>query len=76
MTHGDRVCPLYWQKSAASGLSGCVEVGLGDGDVLVRDSKDPEGHWLRFSPQEWILFLEGVKRGEFDHVVEDGSMTP
>ena len=76
MTHDDRVCPLYWQKSATSGVTACVEVALGGGDVLVRDSKDPEGHWLRFTPQEWTFFLEGVKRGEFDHVVDEGSMAP
>jgi hypothetical protein len=58
-----------WQKATASGPQGqCVEFAHSDTsmNVLIRDSKDPEGRVLRFSPEEISAFLDGVKRGEFD----------
>jgi hypothetical protein len=36
------------------------------GIVAVRDSKDPNGPALVFTPQEWKAFLHGAGRGEFD----------
>ncbi|GHH69997.1 hypothetical protein GCM10017673_21180 [Streptosporangium violaceochromogenes] len=32
---------------------------------LVRDSKDPDGPMLTFSPCEWDAFLKGIKDGAF-----------
>ncbi|WP_018637122.1 DUF397 domain-containing protein [Parafrankia elaeagni] len=55
-----------WYKSSASGENGCVEVAHGSGLVLVRDSKNRDGAVLRFTAQEWVAFLEGVRGGEFD----------
>jgi hypothetical protein len=55
-----------WRKSSHSGANGCVEVLHGDDQVAVRDSKDPSGPVLRFTPREWRAFLAGVRDGEFD----------
>ena len=46
----------------------CVEVAFGEDDesVNVRDSKNPEGPVLTFTPDEWDAFIKGVKQGEFD----------
>ena len=55
-----------WRKSSHSGANGCVEVAHGDGEVAVRDSKDPNGPMLLFTPLEWRAFLAGVRDGEFD----------
>jgi len=59
---------LKWVKSSLSfANSNCVEVAsLPGGQVGVRDSKDPEGLALRFTPGEWQAFLGGVRNGEFD----------
>ncbi|MEV7969620.1 DUF397 domain-containing protein [Sphaerisporangium sp. NPDC088356] len=49
-----------------SGNSGgnCVEVaGNLPGLVAVRDSKNPAGPALVFTPGEWTTFLGGVKTG-------------
>ena len=43
----------------------CVEVAVG-AEVLVRDSKNPDGPVLTFSPEEWSAFLAGVRSNEFD----------
>jgi hypothetical protein len=57
-----------WIKSSLSFCnSNCVEVAaLGGGLVGVRDSKNPAGAELRFTPGEWSAFLGGVRNGEFD----------
>ncbi|MBG0815573.1 DUF397 domain-containing protein [Planomonospora sp. ID82291] len=58
-----------WRKSSRSGSNGgqCVEVADNlPGVVAVRDSKDPDGPKLLFTPAEWRAFVGGVKAGEFD----------
>lgn len=47
-----------WRKSSHSGSDGgdCVEVAAHPGAVHVRDSKDPSGPALTFSPDAWTAF--------------------
>lgn len=54
-----------WVKSSLCANGDCVEVALGE-QVLVRQSKDPSSPALRFELDEWMAFLGGVRRGEFD----------
>jgi Domain of unknown function (DUF397) len=58
----------YWVKSSLSFSNGnCVEVAsLPGGEIGVRNSKDTQGAVLRFTPDEWYAFLDGVRKGEFD----------
>lgn len=60
--------PSNWQKASYSNAGGnCVEVAkLPDGDRAVRDSKDPSGPALIFTPAEWAAFTADVRNGEFD----------
>lgn len=61
---------LDWRKASASANGNCVEVApLPDGGVAVRDSKDRSGAVLGFTRQEWVAFLDGMGKGEFDHLV-------
>jgi hypothetical protein len=61
---------LAWRKATKSGSAGCVEVApLADGGVAVRDSKDPDGPILRYTPVEWDAFLDGARKGEFDSLI-------
>lgn len=58
-----------WRKSSRSGGNGaqCVEVAANlPGVVAVRDSKNPDGPKLIFTPGEWRAFIGGIKDGEFD----------
>jgi Domain of unknown function (DUF397) len=60
-----------WKKASKSGSNGgqCVEVArLDDGTVGIRDSKNPDGPVLRFTPDEWAAFLDGVAHQEFDAI--------
>lgn len=46
---------------------GCVEVADNLTEIVaVRDSKDPAGPALVFTPHEWACFLAGARDGEFD----------
>jgi Domain of unknown function (DUF397) len=62
--------PPPWKKSSFSNGNGgnnCVEVAPGPGgQMFVRDSKHPDGRFLKFTGEEWKAFLDGVKAGEFD----------
>jgi len=53
-----------WRKSTYSNNGGsCVEVRAGaPGVVAVRDSKNPDGPKLAFTPAQWTLFTSTVKR--------------
>jgi len=56
-----------WRKSTLSTDSGaCVEFASQHGTIGIRDSKDPAGPVLLFTPAEWIAFLGGAKNGEFE----------
>ncbi|MEU7141310.1 DUF397 domain-containing protein [Nocardia sp. NPDC046473] len=59
----------HWFKSGrSSGKDECVEVAfLTNGLVGVRDSKNPSGSALVFTPGEWDVFTTGVLNGTFDH---------
>jgi hypothetical protein len=62
-----------WVKSSLSMHNGnCVEVaGLTDDIIRVRDSKNPRGATLSFTPAEWDAFLGGVHLGEFNRKREN-----
>lgn len=57
-----------WFKSTRSTpTKDCVEVAhLDNGMVGVRDSKNPTGPTLVFTPGEWDAFTAGVTDGEFN----------
>jgi Domain of unknown function (DUF397) len=55
-----------WRKASYSSSNGgtCVEVARNlPGIVAVRDSKDPDGPVLTFTPNDWQTFAARVKTG-------------
>ena len=48
-----------WRKATHSGGNGggCVEVATAETLVAVRDSKDPNGAKLSFTPSAWRSFM-------------------
>jgi len=62
---------VTWQKSRRSNPSGnCVECAqLPDGGVAVRNSRDPEGAALIYTPAEIEAFILGVRDGDFDNLL-------
>jgi len=58
---------VTWRRSSRSNGGGggaCVEVAELSGRVAMRDSKDPAGPVLAFTPAEWRAFLDGMRGGE------------
>ncbi|WP_200211828.1 DUF397 domain-containing protein [Micromonospora coerulea] len=52
-----------WRKSSHSGDEGaCVEMAVLATAVAVRDSKDPTGPTLVFSPAAWAAFTGAPPR--------------
>jgi hypothetical protein len=68
MIDGIDPASLAWRKSSYSEGGGeCVETAvLPDRRVALRDSKQPDGAILLYTPAEWSAFLTGAKAGEFD----------
>jgi hypothetical protein len=62
-----------WRKATASNPNGdCVELKrLGCGHIAVRNSDQPLGPMVGFTPREIAAFLDGAKRGEFDDLGVD-----
>jgi hypothetical protein len=59
-----------WIKAKKSNDEGqCVEMRRNGDAIEVRDSKNPDGGILRYSPAEWAAWLDGAKKGEFDHLI-------
>jgi hypothetical protein len=61
---GHTIDAAFWRKSSYSGSNGgnCVEIAaLPGGNRAVRDSKDPGGPALIFSPADWRAFTSGLK---------------
>ncbi|MFB7123517.1 DUF397 domain-containing protein [Kitasatospora sp. NPDC056273] len=59
--------PVQWKKATASNPNdNCVEVADSiTGTVPVRDSKDPHGPALGFTPEAWQSFLAGIRTNDF-----------
>ncbi|MER5648177.1 DUF397 domain-containing protein [Streptosporangium sp. NPDC002524] len=57
-----------FRKSSYSGGTNdnCVEVATNlPGLVIVRDSKDPSGPVLTFTPRDWTNFLTSIRANDF-----------
>jgi hypothetical protein len=58
-----------WQQSTQvphTGSDNHVEVAFIGETIAVRDSRNPNGPFLFFTPSEWDAFVGGTKDGEFD----------
>ncbi|MGP4084951.1 DUF397 domain-containing protein [Streptomyces sp. KR55] len=64
-----RLLGVHWLRSSYStGANNCVETarpdhGPGAGLLAVRDSKDPAGPALLFSPESWAGFTASFRCG-------------
>ncbi|GAB3418558.1 DUF397 domain-containing protein [Flindersiella endophytica] len=56
-----------WQRSSDG--PGAVEIAFAGEWVLLRVADDPEQRVLVYNHFEWECFLDGAKKGEFDHAV-------
>ena len=53
---------LQWRKARRSAGNGaCVEVASVNGQIAVRDSKNPGGNWLECSAQSWRDLISTIR---------------
>ena len=57
---------VFRKSTFSDGGEGCVEAATLSTSRLVRDSKDPDGPTLSFTPSAWTAFIKDVKQGKFD----------
>ncbi|MET8873445.1 DUF397 domain-containing protein [Nocardia sp. NPDC004604] len=58
---------LWFKSSRSASGRECVEVAwLDSGHVGIRDSKNPTGPALIFTPTEWDTFTAGLHDGDFN----------
>ncbi|MEV6139397.1 DUF397 domain-containing protein [Nocardia sp. NPDC051990] len=57
----------WFKSSRSTATKECVEVAFLDQSMVgIRDSKNPTGSALVFTPAEWDAFTAGVTAGEFE----------
>jgi hypothetical protein len=49
-----------WIRANGCVAGDCVEVARDEGEILMRDSKDPDGSVLHFSLASWKIFVKGI----------------
>ncbi|WP_328726619.1 DUF397 domain-containing protein [Streptomyces sp. NBC_00259] len=67
----DALNAATWIKSSHSNATGnCVELAaLPDGQVALRNSRDPQGPALVYTRDEVEAFVAGARDGDFDGVI-------
>ena len=55
-----------WRTATMSGGGNCVQVKSQDDMIIVRHSRLADGPFLSYTRDEWVAFLDGAKKGEFD----------
>lgn len=68
MNSAQRSGPKWIKASKSIANGACVELAPFGELILLRDSKNPDV-LLSYSAVEIDAFLDGAKRGEFDHLV-------
>ena len=61
--------PKQWQKSTTSSQDGgnSVEVTMSEAGLIEIRESDRPGEVIVTTPTKFALWIDGVKRGEFDH---------
>jgi hypothetical protein len=59
---------LSWHVARMCNANSCVAVATNGNEFFIGDTKTPEGPVLAYTRDEWVTFLDGAKRGDFDHL--------
>jgi hypothetical protein len=60
---------LLWHVAKLCNAGNCVQIATNGVEYFIGDSKSPAKPVLSYSRSEWITFVEGVKQGDFDHLI-------
>jgi len=72
LEYGEISAETVWTKSTRSGAAGhCVQAAKVAGGVALGHSKDNERGAFLYTHAEMDAFLQGVKDGDFDHLLSE-----
>jgi predicted secreted Zn-dependent protease len=57
---------LTWLTALSCNGGACVQVATDQNSILIRNSRQPDGPLVEYTPEEWHEFVSGVKKGDFD----------
>jgi hypothetical protein len=57
---------LNWNVALACNGGACIRVAPQGNQILIGDSKNPDGPVLTYSRSEWHVFVNGIRQGDFD----------
>jgi predicted secreted Zn-dependent protease len=60
---------LTWHTALSCDGGECVEVAADRNIILIRNSRQPGGPLLEYTPEEWHEFVSGIKKGDFDDLL-------
>lgn len=60
---------LAWRTARLCHNGQCVRVAVNGDTVILGDSKHPDGPVLSYSREEFRLFAEGLRLGDFDDLL-------
>jgi hypothetical protein len=60
---------LSWHVAKLCNAGNCVTIATNGVDFFIGDSKAPRGPILSYSRGAWINFIEGIRQGDFDHLI-------
>jgi predicted secreted Zn-dependent protease len=60
---------LTWRTALSCDGGACVEVAADRNIILMRNSRQPGGPLLQYTPEEWNEFISGIKKGDFDDLL-------
>lgn len=58
----------HWRKSSRCETNTCLEIGVAEGVLLIRNSADPNTA-VSFTASEWNAFVAGLDAGDFDDLI-------
>jgi predicted secreted Zn-dependent protease len=70
MAYGRGHTDLTWRTPLNCNGGACVKVAASGPEVLIADSKEPDGPVLSYSHAEWQEFVTSVKQGDFDDLIK------
>jgi predicted secreted Zn-dependent protease len=60
---------LTWRTALSCDGGACVQVAAEGNFILIGSSRQPAGPLLEYTPEEWHEFVAGVKKGDFDDLL-------
>jgi predicted secreted Zn-dependent protease len=60
---------LTWRTAFSCNGGTCIAVAIAGQEVLIADTKKPDGPVLSYTHAEWHEFLAGAKNGDFDDLI-------